>query len=302
MPAKPIIFSAAAALILALGGTAAAAAPSASRATCMLLSDLVMMQHQMRQFHEMLKTGNDTGEARRLRNWLVDHPQVDLRIRLRRAGMQSYERSTLDLITRYKSLLEIQRRHGRRKAAANAQRRGTETLLQVYAARIVPLPCNYVPPQGTAGAALSGLGKLKRLPQETVIAGSLLTLILGAAAAFVLQRLARRRLRLSRRHPCALPCILKCGDYRFEARIVDISRLGAKVRVGLEDGQTVPAIAGDVTAGVTGLPPLEAQALRQDHDYVGIKFARRLSRGQLKTLLKRNAAQTVEPDAAVSTA
>ncbi|CUI01018.1 PilZ domain-containing protein [Leisingera aquaemixtae] len=302
MVSKSLVLSAAAALALAAGSPAAAAAPSSSRATCMLLSDLVLMQYQMRKFHDMLKAGTDTGEARRLHHWLSDHPQVDLRIRLRRAGLQNFERSTLDLITRHKGLLEIHRRHGPGKAEAEAKRLGTDARLQSYSARILPLPCNYVPPEDSAGGALSGLGQLKRLPQEAVITGSLLTLILGAAAGVLAQRLARRRLRLSRRHPCALPCFLECGDHRFEARIVDISRLGAKVRVGLEDGQPVPLIKGDVTASVTGLPPIEAQTIRQDHDYVGIKFSSRLARAELKRLRKRNAAQTVEPQAAVSPA
>lgn len=299
---KPFALSAAAALTLAAAGPAAAATPSPSRATCELLSDLVFMQHQMREYHQVLRTGKGSGEAQRLRNWLADHPQVDLRIRLRRAGMHRYERLTLNLITRYKGLLEIHRRHGAEAAAANAKRRRTAALLETYAARIVPLPCNYVPPQDTEGVSLSGIGKLKQLPQEAVIAGSLLTLILGAAAAVLLERLARRRLRLSRRHPCALPCILKSGDFRFEARIVDISRLGAKVRVGLEDGQPVPLIEGEVAAEAAGLLLIEAQATWQNNDYVGIKFSKRLSRGHLKKLLKLNAAQVNEPETAASSA
>lgn len=302
MVSKSLVFSAAAALALAAGSPAAAAAPTSSRATCMLLSDLALMQYQMRKFHDMLKTGSGTGEARRLHHWLDDHPQVELRIRMRRAGLQNFERATLDLMTRHKGLLEIHRRHGPAKALAEAERLGTDARLQTYAARILPLPCNFAPSEDTPGAALSGLGRLKDLPQEAAIAGSLLTLILGAAAAGLMQRLARRRLRLSRRHPCALPCILDCGGHRFEARIVDISRLGAKVRVGLEDGQPVPLIRGDVTAAVAGLPPIEAQTSRQDHDYVGIKFSRRLARAELKKLLNRNAAQTAEPQTAASPA
>lgn len=299
---KSFVICAAAALLLATGGIAAASTPSSSRAACMLLSDLVLMQHQMRKFHKMLQTGNDTGEARSLRNWLTNHPRVELRIRLRRAGMQSFERLTLDLITRHKSLLEIHRRHGPGKAAANAKRRGTEALLETYAARIIPLPCNFVPPQDTAGVTPSGLGRLERLPQETVIAGSLLTLVLGAAVAFLLERFTRRRLRLSRRHPCALPCILDSGGHRLEARIVDISRRGAKIRVGLEDSQDVPEIEGDVMVNASGLMQLEAQTIWQNNDYLGVKFSRPLARGQLKKLLKANAAHVIEPEPAVSNA
>ncbi|MFY0311438.1 PilZ domain-containing protein [Leisingera sp. D0M16] len=253
------------------------------------------MQHQMRQFHEMLQTGKDTGEAHRLRHWLVDHPQEELRIRMRRSGLQNYELITLDLIDHTEALLEIHLKYGPGKAQADAKLWSTEALLESYAARIIPLPCDFIPPEDARGSSLTGLGKLKQLPQETVIAGSLLSLVLGAAGMILLERLARRRLRRAKRHPCLLPCILVSDGHRFDARIEDVSQLGAKIRVWLDDGKATPLITGKIAAEVCGRMVIEAQTNWQNNNYVGVKFRRRLTRDELKVLLVSKPVRSTGP-------
>lgn len=270
----------------------------ASRATCMLQSDLVVLQHEARGFLEYLKTGTGPAQARQLRHWLEDHPAVDLRMRLRRSGMEAYEPITLRVISQQKSLLEIYRLHGVSKAEASAGRLGAAALLEEFAGRVIPLPCDFVPLENQRADTATGLGRIKGLSQETAIASTVLVVLLGAAGAVLAERIARLQRRRRRRHPCALPCTLLCGPYRLPAKLVDVSRLGAKVRIWDRSGTPLTAMRREVKAMLPELGEVAAQVPWQTSDYIGLKFTKPLSQDQLRALLKWTPKTAVQPAAA----
>lgn len=261
-----------------------AGAAAASRATCMLQSDLVMFQHEARGFLEHLRTGNDPGKARQLQHWLEDHPVVSLRMSMRRAGMEMYEPLATRLITQQKGLLEVYRRQGQAKAETSAKRLGTAALLEEFAARIIPLPCDFSPERAQTADRASGMGPVRGISQETAVVSSLSALLLASGGLLLAERLARRHRRRRRRFPCSLPCSLKSGSLLLRAKLVDISRMGAKIRVWHLPGTPLPASKCEVTVTFPELGDIRAQVTWQSADYVGLKFSRQITGENLRTL------------------
>ncbi|UWQ30407.1 PilZ domain-containing protein [Leisingera sp. M523] len=285
-------------------GSAGMAAAS-SRATCMLQSDLALMRHEMREFLDYLRTGQQDGQAKNLRHWMADHPAVPLRMRMRRSGMGAYEPLTMRLITQQKGLLEVYRIHGRERAEVSARRLGARALLENLSRQIVSLPCDFVPKDMQIGQAQANLGPLLPYRRRTAIASSLLALLLAGAGLFLAERVTRKRLRLRRRYHCSLPCTLHCRQRRFPAKIVDISRVGAKIRV-LEQPQEPREpqfnIKEAVIASVPGVASFDAQIMWQNADYFGIKFNAKLLRADLKALLNSNQPDQQQPEPAANEA
>jgi len=268
----------------ALWGTSGSA--TASRATCLLQSELVILQYKARGFLDFLDTGRDSGRARELRHWMEDHPAVPLRMKMRRAGMEAYETLTMRVITQQKGLLEVYRIKGLDQAGISAQRLGAQALLEGFADRIIPLPCDFVPQRDLPGETATGMGRLRTISRDTAIASSLIALLVSGAGLFLAERLARKHQRRKQRYPCALVCSLQCGKLQYQAKLVDISRLGAKLRVWHEDGQPLPDTKEDVTITATGTFSLDAQITWKNTDYIGLKFSERLSEQDLHALLK----------------
>ncbi len=293
----PLILAALAAPVLAWAGAPPA---EASRATCLLQSDLVIFQHEARGFLEHLRTGKDPAKARELQHWLEDHPVVTLRMSMRRSGMEMYEPLAMRLITQQKGLLQVYNRHGIAKAETSAERLGTAALLEEFAARIIPLPCDFAPVRKHAANTPSGLGRIRSISQETAIASSVSVLLLGGGFLFLAERIARRHRRRRRRHPCSLNCGLERGGQTLQAKLVDISRLGAKIRVWqLPD---IPALSpkDEVMALFPGLEEIRAQVTWQNADYAGVKFSKLMTAEDLQMLL-RLSKQTTAPAAEAET-
>ncbi|WP_082015788.1 PilZ domain-containing protein [Leisingera sp. ANG-M7] len=292
----PLILAALAASVAAWTGARPAAA---SRATCLLQSDLVMFQHEARGFLEHLQTGNNPVKARLLQHWLEDHPVVTLRMQMRRSGMEVYEPLAIRLITQQKGLLQVYNRHGIAKAGTSAERLGTATLLEEFAARIIPLPCDFAPQQKNEADTPAGIGRIRGISQETAIASSLSVLLLAGGGLFLAERIARRHRRRRRRHPCLLNCDLKRNRQTLRAKLVDISRMGAKVRVWQLPG--IPALSpkDEVMAVFPGLEDIRAQVTWQNADYVGMKFSKPMTAEELQLLLslsKQTAAPAAEAE------
>ncbi|UWQ81152.1 PilZ domain-containing protein [Leisingera sp. S132] len=276
----------------------------ASRAACLLQSDLVMFQHEARGFLEHLRTGNDPAKARQLSHWLEDHPVVTLRVRMRRSGMEVYEPLAIRLVTQQKGLLQVYNRHGNAKAEISAERLGTAALLEEFAARIIPLPCNFAPDQKQTAATPAGIGRIRGISQETAIASSLSVLLLAGGGLFLAERIARRHRRRRRRHPCSLNCSLKRNRQTLRAKLVDISRLGAKLRVWQLPGIPDLASKDEVLAVLPGLEDIPALVTWQNADYIGVKFSKPMAAEDLQALLKLSkkaaAAPAAETEAAAA--
>ncbi|NSY36907.1 PilZ domain-containing protein [Leisingera sp. ANG59] len=278
----PLILAALAAPVAAWIGADPA---EASRATCLLQSDLVIFQHEARGFLQHLKTGNNPGKARQLQHWLEDHPVVTLRMNMRRSGMEVYEPLAMRLITQQKGLLQVYNRHGIAKAETSAERLGTAALLEEFAARIIPLPCDFAPERSQPADTPAGMGRITGISQETAIASSLSALALGGGAMFLAERIARRHRRRRRRYPCLLPCSLKTRVQTLRAKLIDISRLGAKIRVWQLPGTPLPRPKSEVTAVLPGIGEVRSQVTWHSADYIGVKFSKSITEADLRVLL-----------------
>ncbi|WP_323783502.1 PilZ domain-containing protein [Leisingera sp.] len=239
----------------------------------------------------------------RLLQWMEDHPVEALQIRMRRLGMQSFELLTIRLITQQERLLEEYRLHGQQKAGASALRFGTSALLDDYASRIIPLPCNYDPQQDVEGSTAAGMGRLPALsPETTVISSLLFILLLSGAGLLLAQQLARRHRRRQYRHPCSLPCNLLSGQTLLQAKLVDISQMGAKVRVWNNQEKTLSTLSGDLTAALPGIGSAGAQITWKNANYLGLKFTTPLTGEELQTLLAWPPAKQLQQTQAVKPA
>ncbi|AHD03039.1 PilZ domain-containing protein [Leisingera methylohalidivorans] len=268
----------------AVCGSAVTAAAS-SRETCQLQSDLMNFQHEVRGFLEHLQTGRNPHQPMRLLQWMEDHPAVALRTRMRRLGLQSFELLTMRLITQQESLLAEYRLHGQKKAGVSALRFGTSALLDEYANRIIPLPCNYDPQQDVEGSTAAGMGRLPALTPETTVISALLFIMLSGAGLFLAERFARRHRRRRYRHPCSLPCNLHSGQTLLQAKLVDISQLGAKVRVWKNQDKALTGLSRDLTAALPGIGSAGAQITWKNTDYLGLEFTTPLTGEELQILL-----------------
>ncbi len=259
---------------------------AASRATCMLQSDLVTFQHGARGFLEHLKHGNAPGDVTLLRHWLEQHSVVNLRMSMRRAGLETFEPMAVRLITQQKGLLQIYDRNGTAAAMSSAERLNTAALLNQFARRIIPLACDLPAGEVRAGSGGNGAGGEQWMSRETAIATSFTALILGGAGLVIGERLARRHRRRSKRYPCSLPCSLQTNQQLLRAKLVDISRMGAKVRIWNLSGSPLPAVRSAVTVAFPAVDEIQAQVIWQSADYVGVNFTKPMSRETLQTLLK----------------
>ncbi|SDE19616.1 PilZ domain-containing protein [Limimaricola pyoseonensis] len=109
-----------------------------------------------------------------------------------------------------------------------------------------------------------------------------LALTAAAAGAVWLQaRLRRRRRRLSRRHPVRLPALMRAGGREAPAMVLDLSRLGAKLRLA-PDVPGEPATAVEIEIGEARL----AATIRwRNAHYAGVSFDRPLAEDALAPLL-----------------
>lgn len=257
----------------------------ASRHACELQSDLVIFQHEARGFLQHLRTGNNPRTARQLAHWLEEHPVVSLRMQMQRTGMEAYEPLAVRLVTQQKGLLRVYNMHGTAKAGTSAERLGTAALLEEFAARIIPLPCDYAAEKESTADTAAGMGRIRGISQETAIAGSLSALFLGGGAMFLAERVARRHRRRRRRYPCSLPCSLQTRSQLLRGKLVDISRMGAKIRVWHLPGTALPSPKKEITAILPGVGETRAQVTWQSADYVGVKFSKPMSGEDLRALL-----------------
>lgn len=109
-----------------------------------------------------------------------------------------------------------------------------------------------------------------------VVAGS------GGALVWILVRHGQRRRRREQRHSVNLPARLRSGGEEIEARLLDISRLGAKLRidpgVGAPDPSRIMLFLGD--------REIEAAPRWRNTHYLGVQFVKPLSEEMMAPLIQ----------------
>ncbi|WP_281955730.1 PilZ domain-containing protein [Pseudophaeobacter arcticus] len=274
---------------LFLGG---AGATSAQEMNCRVFDDLTTLVHLSEDFLDNVETGADTGAANRLSNFLRKTPVVELRLLIVENGFEKISTPTAKLVALQKTILKMRSIGGQFKAAEAARKLRVRDKLEVYRKELVALPCGEV--NGfwrTAGETVSEA----LVTSKTAGIGALMVLILGVVAFVLFDRMRQKKSDIQKRFVCRIDCKVKAGkeEEDAEARIVDVSRIGAKVKtetvykVGSEIEVVLPrkrinfpdhAVTYDSWSFV-------GKIVWSKGDYLGLEFTELMEQDRLKQLI-----------------
>lgn len=196
---------------------------------CRVFDDLVSLVHLSEKFLDDVETGADSGAANRLSNFLRETSVVDIRLRIVENGFDKISSPTSKLMALQKTLLRMRSIGGQFKAAEAARKLRIRAKLEVYRKELVTLPCSDVhgiwrrPGDSVSDALVS---------TKTASIGAVVVLILGVLAFLLFDRMQKRNSGQRKRFVCRADCKVQVekGEEPAEGQIVDISRLGAKVK------------------------------------------------------------------------
>ena len=119
----------------------------------------------------------------------------------------------------------------------------------------------------------------------------ILPLIALAGTIALSQQMARNQ-RRSKRHPCALRVTVRSRGLSIKAHFVDVSQTGGKLRLRMKASDLPdPRIMIELPDRT-----IAANAIWSNDDAVGVSFAARLNRTQLRDMLAASRAQTLPRD------
>ncbi|WP_241482260.1 PilZ domain-containing protein [Leisingera sp. ANG-Vp] len=201
---------------------------------------------------------------------------------MRAVGIQSVESDTIQLLQKQTAILKILASQGREVAQESARHMGVHELTEEFGIQVEALPCDQVKESGN-GSKLVAVGADDARQRQQMINAAiawLSFLVLGGSLLYFLDRIGIRRIRRTKRYPCAVPCTIQAGAKAFPAHLVDLSRAGAKVR--LDASGEVPGRVILTFGGYT----MPAQVRWQTPDYFGVKFSNDFNFLQLHRLLE----------------
>ncbi len=216
-------------LVLLAFALGAAGTANAEELNFSVFNDLTTLVHLSENFLDDVETAANTGAANRLSKFLLETTVVELRIRIVKNGFDKISRPTSKLVALQKTLLNVRASGGQFKAAAAARKLRIRAKLEAYRKELVALPCSDVhgswrlPGQSFSDALVS---------TKTASIGGVLVLILGVFAFLLFDRLQKRTSGKKKRFVCRADCKIQINEDEeaTEAQIVDISRIGAKVK------------------------------------------------------------------------
>lgn len=265
--------------------------PGQAAASCAVHQDLSNLHRATKGFLSYLSSGQGAFNVPRLQSWLSENPPAALRKRMRAVGIQTAEPGTLELIRQHKVLLQVLAAQGRSTAGETARLMNIHMLAAQVGGQLEALPCDQSKDPGT-GSKLVAVAATDAHQREQIINAAIAWvsfLVLGGSVLYFLDRIGIRKIRRTKRYPCAVPCVVQAGRRSVRAQLVDLSRAGAKVH---------PDTPGEFPGRVTlrfGGHTVEAQVRWQTADYIGVKFVKDFNFLQLHRLLE--AFPMEDPDA-----
>ncbi|MEX0303072.1 MAG: PilZ domain-containing protein, partial [Leisingera sp.] len=159
---------------------------------------------------------------------------------------------------------------------------GVYDLTAEFGVQVEALPCDQVKDDGHGSKLVAVAAADARQRQQMINAAIAWVsfLVLGGSVLYFLDRIGIRKIRRTKRYPCAVPCTLQAGGRIMNAHLVDLSRAGAKVR---------PDAPCDASGRVTltfGGYTVQAQVRWKTTDYFGVKFSKDFNFLQLHRLLE----------------
>ncbi|WP_291737598.1 PilZ domain-containing protein [Leisingera sp. F5] len=256
--------------------------PERAVASCAVHQDLSNLHRASKGFLSYLNTGQSAFYVQHLRSWISTNPPAPMRQRMKAVGIQSAAVSMEELLKQQQVLLKILSSQGRAAALETARHLGTPVLASEFGTRVEALPCDQVKESGNGSKLVAVAASDARQQQQIRNAAIawLSFLVLGGSALYFLDRIGIRKIRRTKRYPCAVPCVLQAGGRTVQAHLVDLSRAGAKVRP-----DSPCEISGRVTLNFGGYT-MEAQVRWQTAGYCGVQFSKDFNFMQLHRLLE----------------
>lgn len=256
--------------------------PARAGASCAVHQDLSDLNRASAGFLSFLDTGQGAYHVQQLNSWLSANPPAPLRQRMRAVGIQSAEGGTLKLMQQHTVLLQMLASQGRTAALESARHMGMFELQAAYGTLVEALPCDQFKEDGY-GSKLVAINANDARQRQQIINAAIAWvsfLVLGGSVLYFLDRIGIRKIRRTKRYPCAVPCVLQAGGRTVQAHLVDLSRAGAKVRP-----DTPCQASGRVRLSFGG-HTVDAQVRWKTADYIGVQFVQEFNFMQLHRLLE----------------
>jgi len=256
--------------------------PGHASASCTVHQDLSNLHRASKGFLSYLSTGQGGYHVQQLQSWLRSNPPAPLRQRMRAVGIQSVEAGTIQLLKQQKALLQILSSQGRTVALESARHMGVHDLTSEFGIQVEALPCDQVKESGNGSKLVAVAAADARQRQQMINAAIAWVsfLVLGSSVLYFLDRIGIRKIRRTKRYPCAVPCVLETGGRTVQSHLVDLSRAGAKVRP-----DTHCEVSGRVTLRFGGYT-VNANVRWKTAGYIGVQFTKDFNFLQLHRLLE----------------
>ncbi|MBY6138484.1 PilZ domain-containing protein [Leisingera daeponensis] len=251
-------------------------------ASCPVHQDLSDLNRASAGFLSYLETGQGSFYVQQLNSWISTNPPAPLRQRMRAVGIQQVEPGAVRLIQQSSVLLKMLYSQGRPAALESARHMGLYELRAEYGALVEALPCDQIKEDGF-GSKLVAINANDARQRQQIINAAIAWisfLVLGGSVLYFLDRIGIRKIRRTKRYPCAVPCVLQAGGRTVRAHLVDLSRAGAKVH---PDAQF--DASGRVRLTFGGYT-VDAQVRWKTADYIGVQFTKEFNFMQLHRLLE----------------
>ncbi|KIC25362.1 MULTISPECIES: PilZ domain-containing protein [unclassified Leisingera] len=256
--------------------------PLRAEAACPVHQDLSGLNRASAGFLSYLETGEGAYYVQQLNSWIGTNPPAPLKQRMRAVGIQQVEAGTLKLMQQSTVLLQILSSQGRQVALETARHMGVFALQSDYGIRVEALPCDQIKEDGF-GSKLVAINANDARQRQQIINAAIAWvsfLVLGGSVLYFLDRIGIRKIRRTKRYPCAVPCVLQAGGRTVRGHLVDLSRAGAKVHP-----DTQVDASGRVKLNFGGYT-VDAQVRWKTADYVGVQFIKEFNFMQLHRLLE----------------
>ncbi|MEW2913349.1 PilZ domain-containing protein [Leisingera sp. JC11] len=256
--------------------------PGRAEAACPVHQDLSDLNRASAGFLSYLETGQGAYYVQQLNSWIGANPPAPLTQRMRAVGIQQVEPGTLKLMQQNTVLLQMLSSQGRQATLEGARHLGIFELQSEYGTLVEALPCDQIKEDGF-GSKLVAINANDARQRQQIINAAIAWvsfLVLGGSVLYFLDRIGIRKIRRTKRYPCAVPCVLQAGGRTVRAQLVDLSRAGAKVHP-----DTQCNASGRVTLSFGGYT-MQAQVRWKTADYIGVQFAKEFNFLQLHRLLE----------------
>ncbi|WP_424979566.1 PilZ domain-containing protein [Leisingera sp. S232] len=256
--------------------------PDRAQASCPVHEDLSDLNRASAGFLAYLETGKSPFYVPQLNSWIRMNPPAPLKQRMRAVGIQQVEADTLKLMKQSTVLLQMLSRQGRLATQESARHMGLRDLLFRYGRMVEALPCDQIKEDGFGSKLVAINANDARQRQQIINAAVAWVsfLVLGGSILYFLDRIGIRKIRRTKRYPCAVPCVVTADGQTVRAHLVDLSRAGAKVRPN-----TQCEASGRVRLQFGGYT-IDAQVRWKTQDYIGVKFVNDFNFMQLHRLLE----------------